>query len=78
MPSCFYIIVTYSRSFCLQPELDLAAILEQLNLLEQKQQPTVDSIKRDIVQSALRQSTDFDKYLAIEKIEYLRHVTRDL
>ena len=52
-------------------------ILEQLNLLEQKQQPTADSIKRYIVQ-CVPQSIDFDKYLAIEKIEYLRHVARDL
>ena len=74
----FYIIVTYSHLFCPQPEPDLAAILERLKSLEQKQQPTVDSIKRDIVQYALRQSTDFDKHLVIEKIEYLKHVARDL
>ena len=78
MPYCYYIIVTYSRPFCPQPEPDLAAILERLKSLERKQQPTVDSIKRDIVQYALRQSTDFDKHLAIEKIEYLKHVARDL
>ena len=78
MHSCFYIIVTYSCPFCPQPEPDLAAILERLKSLEQKQQPSVDSIKRDIVQYALLQSTYFVKHLAIEKIEYLKHVTRDL
>lgn len=38
----------------------------------------MDSIKRDIVQYALRRSADFDKHLALEKTEHLKHVARDL
>ena len=63
--------------FSQQPEPNLAAILERLKSLEQSQTPTVETIKKDIVQYALRQSAEFDKHVALEKVEYLKHVARD-
>ena len=52
-------------------------MLKRVEALEKKQQPTADDLKREIVQYALRQATDFDKYQALEKAEHLKFFARE-
>ena len=46
--------------------------------LETQSKPTVASIKTGITQYALRQLVDFDKYHALEKVDSLKTISREL
>ena len=46
--------------------------------LETQSKPTVASIKTGITQYALRQLVDFDKYQALEKVDSLKTISREL
>ena len=52
-------------------------MLKRVEVLEKKQQLTADDLKREIVQHALRQATDFDKYQALAKAEHLKFFARE-
>ena len=56
----------------------MQALLDRLAALENRSKPTVSSLKKGILQYALRQTSDFDKYIALEKIETLKIVSKDL
>ena len=56
----------------------MQALLDRLAALENRSKPTVPSLKKGILQYALRQTSDFDKYIALEKIETLKIVSKDL
>ena len=49
-------------------------MLSRLKALEEKQKPSVHSMKKSIVQYAFRQLADFDKYRALEMAESLKNV----
>ena len=57
---------------------DIAALAERLSKLEKSQKPSVDHLKKSIVQYALRQISDFDKYEALKKIEQLKTISGEL
>ena len=46
--------------------------------LEIERNPTIASIKTGITQYALRQLVDFDKYQALEKVDSLKTISREL
>ena len=69
-------LVTPSSPFKVAP--DYAKLMERLAKLEKSQKPTVDHLKKSIIQYALRQATDFDKYEALQKIEQLKVISREL
>ena len=56
----------------------MQALLDRLAALENRSKPTVPSLKKGILQYALRQTSVFDKYIALEKIETLKIVSKDL
>eukprot|EP00794_Sanderia_malayensis_P000936 gene936-247_t len=57
---------------------DMQALLGRLAALENRNRPTVSSLKKGIIQYALRQTSDFDKYEALAKVESLKNVSKDL
>ena len=61
----------------LQPQNEIAEVLKRVEALEKKQHPTADDLKKEIIQYALRQATDFDKYQALEKAEHLKFFARE-
>eukprot|EP00794_Sanderia_malayensis_P021263 gene21263-23339_t len=56
----------------------MQALLGRLAALENRNRPTVSSLKKGIIQYALRQTSDFDKYEALAKVESLKNVSKDL
>ena len=50
----------------LQGAADMQQLLNRLKALEEKQKPSVHSMKKSIVQYAFRQLADFDKYRTLE------------
>ena len=58
----------------LQGTADMQQLLSRLKALEEKQKPSVHSMKKSIVQYAFRQLADFDKYRALEMVESLKNV----
>eukprot|EP00794_Sanderia_malayensis_P000797 gene797-88_t len=57
---------------------DMQALLGRLAALENRNRPTVSSLKKGIIQYALRQTSHFDKYEALAKLESLKNVSKDL
>eukprot|EP00794_Sanderia_malayensis_P006726 gene6726-7484_t len=60
-----------------QPRIDVEALLRRLESLEQGQEVSVDQQKKSIVQYALRQASDFEKYEAIHMVERLKLLARE-
>eukprot|EP00794_Sanderia_malayensis_P001649 gene1649-1833_t len=63
-----------------QPPIDVEALLRRFEALEREKEVGVDQLKKDIVQYASRQSSDFDKYVALNMVERLKlfaHEKRD-
>ena len=54
------------------------ALLNRVKALEEKQKPSVASLKRSIVQCGFRQLSDFDKYKALEMVEELKNVAHQV
>eukprot|EP00794_Sanderia_malayensis_P015560 gene15560-17138_t len=59
------------------PQNNVDGLLKRLEALESLRQPSVENITKEIVQYALRHSPDFDKYMALEKAERLKIVSRE-
>eukprot|EP00794_Sanderia_malayensis_P006725 gene6725-7483_t len=57
--------------------IDVEALLRRLEALEQGQEVSVDQQKKSIVQYALRQAPDFEKYEAINMVERLKLLARE-
>eukprot|EP00794_Sanderia_malayensis_P011377 gene11377-12563_t len=57
--------------------IDVEALLRRLEALEQGQEVSVDQQKKSIVQYALRQAPEFDKYEAINMVERLQLLARE-
>ena len=53
-------------------------LLARLAALEEKQKPTVASLKKAVVQYSARPTLDFDKYKALDMIDQLRYVAVQL
>ena len=63
--------------FLLQvPAMD--GLLNRIKALEDKQKPSVGSLKKAIVQYGLRQPSDFDKYKMLELVEHLKNVAQQI
>ena len=63
--------------FLLQvPAMD--GLLNRIKALEDKQKPSVGSLKKAIVQYGLRQPSDFDKYKMLELVEQLKNVAQQI
>ena len=53
-------------------------LLARLAALEERQKPTVASLKKAVVQYSARPALDFDKYRALEIIDQLKNVAVQL
>ena len=53
--------------------LDPQALLNRIKALEEKQKPLLSDLKKSVVQYALRQLHDFDKYKALSLIEQFKN-----
>lgn len=60
-----------------QPNANLATLLERIKALESQSKPSTATIQKDIIQYALRHINDFDKYVALEKVERLKHLAAE-
>eukprot|EP00794_Sanderia_malayensis_P001725 gene1725-1923_t len=58
-------IIKDNKGFGGNPPIDVEALLRRLETLERGKEVGMDQLKKDIVQYALRQSSDFDKYVAL-------------
>eukprot|EP00794_Sanderia_malayensis_P004209 gene4209-4770_t len=59
------------------PPIDVEALLWHLEALERGKEVGVDQLKKEIIQNALRQSSDFDKYVALSMVERLKLFTQE-
>eukprot|EP00794_Sanderia_malayensis_P014933 gene14933-16473_t len=59
------------------PPIDVETLLRRLEALERGKEVGVDQLKKDIVQYALRQPSDFDKYVALDMVERLKIVAQE-
>ena len=57
-----------------EPVPDVNELVNRIKAIEEKQRPTVESVKKAIIQYALRQKVDFDKYMALHMAEQLKTV----
>lgn len=55
----------------------MKAILQRLKDLEERQKPSVEEVKKELLQYALRPIADLDKHVVLEKIENLKNIARD-
>ena len=55
----------------------MGAILQRLKDLEERQKPSVEEMKKEVLQYALRPIADLDKHVVLEKIENLKNIARD-
>ena len=44
---------------------------------EERQKPSVEEMKKEVLQYALRPIADLDKHVVLEKIENLKNIARD-
>ena len=52
---------------------DIQTLLNRIKVLEDRQKPSVADLRKGIVQYALRQISDFDKYRTLELIDGLKN-----
>ena len=64
----------FSKShFCYHFRIMVQTLLNRIKVLEDRQRPSVANLRKGIVQYALRQNLDFDKYRALELIAGLKN-----
>ena len=56
---------------------DVKSLVDRIKALEQRNKPSVSSIRRDIIRYASRTFADFDKYKALDKVEQLKNIARE-
>ena len=56
----------------------MQSIRDRLKALEEKQKPTISSLKKAIIQFSLRKTIDFDKYKALEMVQDLKDVANSI
>ena len=55
----------------------MKSLVDRIKALEQRNKPSVSSIRRDIIRYASRTFADFDKYKALDKVEQLKNIARE-
>ena len=51
--------------------------MARIQALESQNKPSTATVQKDIIQYALRHVNDFDKYVALEKVERLKHIAAE-